>query len=218
MKITLIASTFALALTATAPSAYAATQGGASCGVEAAADAALQQQIALIDAAKVNVPDFFSGANSCINSNLLQSFNLSNMIPDLAGFMQGGIQDITNNLLSQAKQQVCKLLDQQLEKTIGKMKEAVGNVNSSVGSELASLLGSSTSGLNMPNISGLGQYDFSSSNGVNYESSVTVPTPTFNLGTTTTTTETYAPSTGSSPSSSNLNNAISDFGNLINGE
>ncbi|MCV9909566.1 hypothetical protein OIV19_18355 [Brucella sp. HL-2] len=207
----------ASALYASTNLSFSATSGGASCGVEAAADAALQQQIALIDAAKVNVPDFFSGPNSCINTNLLQSFNLSNMIPDLAGFFQGNVQGITQNLLNQAKQQVCKLLDDQLQKTLGNMQQAVGKVNSSVGTDLASLLGGATSGLNMPKIDGIGKYDFSGSNGINYDNSVKIPVPQFTLGGGSSSqsqgTNSYTP-----PTSSGGSTVIDDFGKLINGE
>lgn len=207
----------AMALYGSTSLGNATTSGGASCGVQEAADAALQQQIALIDAAKVNVPDFFTGAGSCINTNLLKSFNLSNMIPDLGGFFQGNIQGMTQNLLNQAKQQVCKLLDQQLQKTLGNMQQAVGKVNSSVGPELAGLLGGSTSGLTMPKIDGIGNYDFSGSNGINYENNLQIPTPQFTLG----------GGGNSSPSNNGAVNVqprsggssvISDFGKLINGE
>ena len=49
----------------------ASAQGAGGCGITQAADAAVQRQIALLDAAKVDSSEFFNGANSCLGSNLL---------------------------------------------------------------------------------------------------------------------------------------------------
>lgn len=195
------------------------TQGGANCEIEAAADAALQQQIALIDAAKVNVPDFFSGSNSCINENLLKSFDLSSMIPDLAGFMQGGAQNIAQDLINQAKHQVCKVLNDQLEKTILKMRQAVGHVNDNVGDELAAMLGGTTSGLKVPSIKGIGQYDFNNNQQSNSNTNSYVPpqqpVQQFQLrGVPDNNFKPQETRTQQSPADT----SISDFGRLINGE
>ena len=58
-----------LALAGAAPAA--AQTSGNNCLVRQAADAAVQRQIALIDAAKVNPSSFFNGPNSCIAGDLL---------------------------------------------------------------------------------------------------------------------------------------------------
>lgn len=179
------------------------------CGVVEAADTALQQQIALIDAAKVNVPEFFNGANSCINNNLLQSFDLSNMIPDLAGLMSGS-GGIVQNLMNAAKQQVCNILNDQLQKTIGKLSGALGNFNSTLGGEMAGILGGSN--ITMPNIPGIGQYQFGqNNNGVNYYNPSPIQVPQFTLPSGQ---QYMAPQP---KNSSGGNTGFSDFGRIING-
>ncbi|MBZ6078928.1 hypothetical protein [Microvirga puerhi] len=137
------------------------SQQSSGCSIQQASDAALQQQIALIDAAKVNVPEFFTGANSCINPNLFKSFDLSSLIPDAAGFLQGGLAGTAENLLNQAKTQLCGVLNEQMNKLLGRLRSTITDFSSSIGSELSSILGGSTGGLQLPNIPNVGQYDFS---------------------------------------------------------
>lgn len=196
------------ALVVTLPQ-IASAQSQDQCGVVQAADTALQQQIALIDAAKVNVPDFFNGANSCINNNLLQSFDLSNMIPDLAGLMSGS-GGIVQNLMNAAKQQVCNILNEQLQKTISKLSGALGNFNSTLSGEMSGILGGSN--ISMPNIPGIGQYQFGQNgNGVNYYNPSPIQVPQFAL-------PTPQPQRNVVPQqNSSSGPSFPDFGRMING-
>lgn len=133
----------------------------ATCGVEQAANAALQRRLAVIDAAKVNPSEFFTGANSCIDANLLKSFDLSAMIPDLAGFLSGGIQNIAQQAINAAKQKACEVLNEQINGVIGKINDTTSSFNSGLSGELSGILGSSFS-ITKPNTSGYGSYDLSS--------------------------------------------------------
>lgn len=133
----------------------------AACGVEQAANAALQRRLAVIDAAKVNPSEFFQGANSCIDAGLLQSFDLSAVIPDLAGFLSGGIQNIAQNAINQAKQKVCEVINEQISKVIGKINDATSQFSQGLSGELAGLLGSSFN-ITPPSTPGYGQYNLAS--------------------------------------------------------
>lgn len=133
----------------------------ATCGVEQAAQAALQRRLAVIDAAKVNPSEFFTGANSCISPDLLKSFDLSTMIPDLAGFLSGGIQQIAQQAINQAKQKACDILNEQINGVIGKINDTTSSFNSGLTGDLAGILGSSFS-INAPSDSNYGSYDLSS--------------------------------------------------------
>ncbi len=97
-----------LALAGAAPAQAQST--GNNCLVRQAADAAVQRQIALIDAAKVNPSAFFNGPNSCIAGDLLKRFDLSNLIPDLSGFLTGAATSLVQSVIDQAKRQVCQIL------------------------------------------------------------------------------------------------------------
>ncbi|WP_234625015.1 hypothetical protein RMS29_027685 (plasmid) [Agrobacterium rosae] len=146
---------------------FAAAFGGASesfaaaCGVEQAAQAALQRRLAVIDAAKVNPSEFFTGANSCISPDLLKSFDLSAMIPDLAGFLSGGIQGIAQQAINQAKQKACDILNEQVNGVIGKINDTTSSFNSGLTGDLAGILGSSFS-ISAPSGANYGSYDLSS--------------------------------------------------------
>lgn len=140
---------------------FASESSAATCGVEQAAQAALQRRLAVIDAAKVNPSEFFTGANSCISPDLLKSFDLSQMIPDLAGFLSGGIQNIAQQAINAAKQQVCEVLNEQINSVIGKINDTTSSFNSGLSGDLAGILGSSFS-INAPSTSGYGSYNLSS--------------------------------------------------------
>lgn len=133
----------------------------ATCGVEQAAKAALERRLAVIDAAKVNPSEFFTGANSCISPDLLKSFDLSMMIPDLAGFLSGSIQQIAQQAINQAKQKACDVLNDQINSVIGKINDSTSSFNSGLTGDLAGILGSSFS-ISAPGIEGYGSYELSS--------------------------------------------------------
>ena len=83
----------------------ASAQGASGCGITQAADAAVQRQIALLDAAKVDSSEFFNGANSCLGANLLDSLDLSNLIPTSFDFLGGAADQLINGLMQKAQQQ-----------------------------------------------------------------------------------------------------------------
>jgi hypothetical protein len=132
------------------------------CLVKQAADAAVQRQIAMLDAAKVNPSEFFSGQNSCISPMLLQKIDLSKFIPSMQDFLSSGAQSMINNLIQQAQAQVCQILNQQLSNLIGRINSAGSSFQSQLGSQLAGLLGGQNafSPVQLPGIGGIGQYNF----------------------------------------------------------
>lgn len=146
-----------LALAGTAPSLAQST--GNNCLVRQAADAAVQRQIALIDAAKVNPSSFFNGPNSCIAGDLLKRFDLSNLIPDLSGFLTSGVTNLVQSVIDQAKRQVCQILDDQLRDTIRSINQQMGSFQSSVTGDLFRQLNGSISPISLPNITNLGTYN-----------------------------------------------------------
>lgn len=141
----------------------ASAQGASGCGITQAADAAVQRQIALLDAAKVDSSEFFNGANSCLGANLLDSLDLSNLIPTSFDFLGGAADQLINGLMQKAQQQVCQVLNDQLQKVVGKINNNMFQFDSVMGGQLNELLGgsgNSVTELKMPNIPGIGQYDF----------------------------------------------------------
>ena len=127
---------------ALAPPAAAAPAG--DCIVQQSAQAALQRQLAIIDASKTNVSSFFNGPNSCVSSGLLSSFDLSQLIPDLAGLLQNGLTNLYRTVLDQAKQQVCRVVNGQIQDVVGRINSVRGQYQSTIGGNLAGLMGSST--------------------------------------------------------------------------
>lgn len=152
----------------------ASAQNAGGCGITQAADAAVQKQIALLDAAKVDSSEFFNGANSCLGSNLLDSLDLSNLIPTSFDFLGGAADKLINDLIQKAQQQVCQVLNDQLQKVVGKINNNMFQFESVMGEKMQELLGGSGNSiteLKLPNIPGIGKYDFtlaslSSGNGI----------------------------------------------------
>lgn len=157
--VALLISGLALAALAGPVRAQTSTPSAGNCIVQQAANAAVQRQIALIDAAKVNPSSFFNGANSCVAANLLQSINLSNLIPDLSGFLTSAAQGIINGVIDAAKRQVCQILDQQLYETIGSINSSMMSYQSGLPSSLYLQLNGSISPVVIPNINGIGTYN-----------------------------------------------------------
>lgn len=147
------------------------------CMVQQAADAAVQRQIAMIDAAKVNPSEFFSGANSCIAPALLQRIDLSNFIPSAANFLSSGVESMIGNLIQQAQQKICEALNSQLQQLVGKLNSVGGSFQSQLPGELASILGGSNSftPVTLPAIGGIGQYDMQSQTGGSLFETVSTP-------------------------------------------
>lgn len=147
--------------------AVGGAQAQQGCLVQQAADSAVQRQIAMIDAAKVNPSDFFSGANSCIAPQLLQRVDLSNMIPSMQNFLSDAAMSAVNGMIQQAQSKLCSALNSQLSQLVGKLNSVGGEFQSQLGGELGSILGGSNSftQISLPAINGLGSYDLQSQTG-----------------------------------------------------
>ncbi len=158
MRASLLLAAVAGGLALAVPAPVRAQSTGNNCLVRQAADAAVQRQIALIDAAKVNPSSFFNGPNSCIAGDLLKRFDLSNLIPDIQSAVTGEAIRAVTSLLDQAKRQVCQILDQQLMNTIGSINSQMRSFQSSISGDLFRQLNGSISPITLPNIANLGQY------------------------------------------------------------
>ena len=145
-----------LALAVPAPAHAQST--GNNCLVRQAADAAVQRQIALIDAAKVNPSSFFNGPNSCIAGDLLKRFDLSNLIPDLSGFLTSAATNLVQSVIDQAKRQVCQILDDQLRDTISSINRQMNSFQSSITGDLFRQLNGSITPISLPSITNIGSY------------------------------------------------------------
>ncbi|WP_234053736.1 MULTISPECIES: hypothetical protein [unclassified Xanthobacter] len=115
------------------------------CLVTQAADAAVQRQIHMIDAAKVNPAQFFSGSGSCISAALMGSFDLSNLIPDLAGLVYSGVTSAITSAIASAQQQVCSALNSQMSELISNINSTNTCFTSGLSAKLAAILGTSSS-------------------------------------------------------------------------
>lgn len=159
MRISLLRAAVVGSLALAGPVPAQAQSTGNNCLVRQAADAAVQRQIALIDAAKVNPSSFFNGPNSCIAGDLLKRFDLSNLIPDLSGFLTSGVTNLVQSVIDQAKRQVCQILDSQLQDTIRSINQQMGSFQSSITGDLFRQLNGSISPISLPNITNLGTYN-----------------------------------------------------------
>ncbi len=143
--------------------------GGASaqarCPVAAAADAALQREIQLLDGLKVNPGDFFSGAKSCIDNSLLRTFDLSSIIPDPLNLVRMVTDQLGQDVLNAAKQKVCDVLNDQLGNAVGSMRRVMNQVVSpdQMVQEALDRV-TNRNGLDRINLSGLGGYGSGSQN------------------------------------------------------
>ncbi len=139
-RVALAAGALATGMALASPAAAAP----GDCIVQQSAQAALQRQLAIIDASKTNVSSFFNGPNSCVSSGLLSSFDLSQLIPDFAGLLQNGLTNLYRTVLDQAKQQVCRVVNGQIQDVVGRINSVRGQYQSAAGGNLAGLMGSST--------------------------------------------------------------------------
>jgi len=163
-----------LALTLSAPlPAAAQTSTAQQCGIQQAADLAVQRQLTLIDAAKTNTSEFFSGAKSCIANELLSSIDLSTLIPDLSGFLTSAATTAFTKLIETAKQKICDIVNEQINSVISQINQKLYQFQSSITGDLSSLLQGSFSPIKAPNISGFGMQTLAQPN----TGSTTVFTP-----------------------------------------
>lgn len=196
-------------LSLASPSAQAQTQ---NCLVRQAADAAIQRQIALIDAAKVNPSSFFNGSNSCIAADLLKRFDLSNLIPDASGFLTSGVQSLISSVMDAAKRQVCQILDNQLRSTISSINSSMGGFQNSLSGDLFRQLNGSISPITIPNITGIGTYTYTQNNAFGSALNLAAAPTTLTTTPTTTTTTTDVPA--ATTVAPNTSPAGSSFGGM----
>jgi len=208
-----------LALAGTAPvPAAAQSTSTQQCGIQQAADLAVQRQLTLIDAAKTNTSEFFSGANSCIANELLSSIDLSTLIPDLSGFLTSAATTTITKLIDAAKKKVCDIVNQQINNVIGQINNKLYQFQSSITGDLSSLIQGSFSPIRTPNISNFGTQTLAQPNtgsGAVF-APVNLPQPPATTATSTGTTDgtaafQTAPTTGDTMSTG------SDWGRLLYG-
>lgn len=112
----------------------------AGCVVEQAAQAALDRQIRSIEAAQTDVGSFFRGANSCINSDLLNVIDFSTMIPDLSGLVANLGRDAVNNLLNQALQNACDIANEQINDVTGNLNSSMATWNTGLSDQIRNII------------------------------------------------------------------------------
>src|SRR4051812_20633938 len=147
-----------LALAGTAPvPAAAQSTSTQQCGIQQAADLAVQRQLTLIDAAKTNTSEFFSGANSCIANELLSSIDLSTLIPDLSGFLTSAAATTTiTKLIDAAKKKGCDIVNPQINNVISQINNKLYQFQSTMTGDLSCLIHGAFSPIRTPNISSFG--------------------------------------------------------------
>lgn len=121
----------------------------AQCIVDDAAQAALDRQVEIIRSSAVDVEGIFSGPGSCINPDLLNSFDLSNLIFDPLSLVTGAVTDAINTAINDAKAQVCAAIDGKINDTIGFVNTAIGDHSSTLSSELDGILQNGWEGLSL---------------------------------------------------------------------
>ncbi len=172
-------------------------EAASQCIVQDAADAAVQRQIALIDAAKVDPASFFAGPNSCINADLLQQFDLSNLIPDLAGWLTSAVTDAISNAITAAQQQVCNVMNEQLQNAVSAINSQMSAFQGTLTSPLNAALGGSPLQVSLPALPQLGQYSGSGTAASSSLPSILLPqsAPSYSI-----TPDSPSPTTSTAPS------------------
>jgi hypothetical protein len=112
----------------------------AQCLVQDAAQAALERELELIEALATDPAESFRGPDSCVNMDLLTSFDLSTLIPDLSGLLTSFSFDALNGIIADAQAQVCRQIQDAIDGAIGDATSAVTNFNSGLTDELNGVL------------------------------------------------------------------------------
>lgn len=200
---------------ATLPPAAAQTSSGSTqCGIQQAADTAVQRQLTLIDAAKTNTSDFFNGANSCIANELLSSIDLSQLIPDLSGFVTSAATQAFQQIIQKAKSQVCGIVNQQINSVIGQINSKLYQFQSTITGDLSSILQGTFTPIKPPNIQGFGTFALNQPgmgpSPIFTPATLSPPTSGATTNSGATTTGTITPNTGDASSSGSV-----DWGQLL---
>lgn len=112
----------------------------AQCLVEDAAQAALDRELELIEALAVDPAESFRGPDACVNMDLLTSFDLSTLIPDLSGLLTSFSFDVVNGIIADAQSQVCREIQDAIDGSIGEATAAVTAFDSELTGELSAVL------------------------------------------------------------------------------
>jgi len=113
---------------------------GSPCLVRDAANAALRRELELIEALAVDPADSFRGPDSCVNMDILNSLDLSTLIPDLSGLLSSFSMDAINGIIADAQAQVCRQIQDTIEGAVGDATSAVTSFNSGLSDELNNVL------------------------------------------------------------------------------
>jgi hypothetical protein len=122
-------------------------QEASDCLVTEAAQAALDRQLAIIESSAVDVEDIFSGPDSCINADIMNSFDLSNLIIDPMSWVSGSVTDALTDAISDAKTQVCEAIQDKIDDTVGSVSSAISDHSSTLSGELDGILQSGWDGM-----------------------------------------------------------------------
>ena len=110
------------------------------CLVEEAAQAALERELELIRELAADPEDSFSGPSSCIAADIFNSFDLSNAIPDLAGFVTSLPTEAIAAAIDGAKEKACQAIEDTVTSSIGGARDRMGVFDSSLSDELSGIL------------------------------------------------------------------------------
>ena len=119
------------------------------CLVEDAAQAALDRELELIEALAVDPADSFRGPDGCVNMDLLTSFDLSTLIPDLTGMLTDFSFDALDGIIANAQTQVCRQIQDAIGGSIGEAATAVAGFESGLTEELSAALTSGWSNVGL---------------------------------------------------------------------
>lgn len=138
MKSYLKTTMTAFAFVASASTVMAQAADG--CLVEQAAKAALDREIQLIKATATDVEATFNGPDGCIDGSIFNDFDLSMAIPDLAGMLTSISTNFIQDAIQNAKNKVCKQINDQIQDVVGNASGAVSTFNSGLSDELRGVL------------------------------------------------------------------------------
>ena len=112
----------------------------AQCLVRDAANAALRRELELIEALAVDPADSFRGPDSCVNMDILNSLDLSTLIPDLSGLLASFSMDAINGIIADAQAQVCRQIQDAIDSSVDDATSAVTSFNSGLSDQLNNIL------------------------------------------------------------------------------
>lgn len=107
------------------------------CDVAKAADFAVQSHLQMVNSAAINPGKYFvpGGEGSCISPVMLQSFDLSNLIPDIMSLITGALESAINNVIRGAMRAVCNAANDAVQGTVGQLNTAIGQMNNMLNSD-----------------------------------------------------------------------------------